>query len=300
MSNARVTDYRNDTTGAMRLELLHRHFKIHQHDPWAPLRAAYGPILTFPRWAAPVIELRADHEFDVPDITPSARMPLAGGWTYELLAHRGSADFEITDGPENDGPFSLATVLEQFFTAPDADAREALDVGELSVFPDGGEDLRWYGLRLYEPGNDGGEPWCELSESREPLDDRDTIASLEPHGKQFARTPVNHEVPRPLFAKAPDWEANSPAEGQLDCRWITTYYVPIELYTEAAGLWVYTRHHLSAHTVVPSLSTAQLQENAWQYRQMRDLATPLAKRLTHAATDRFFAPLYEAVVNSTR
>jgi hypothetical protein len=59
------------------------------------------------------------------------------------------------------------------------------------------------------------------------------------------------------------------------------------------------QHRLSAHTIVPSLSTADL---SWhlRYPSMRDLAAPLAEQLTHVATDRFFKPLYEAVLNATR
>ena len=104
------TDDLTKASGAELLALLARRFASHPDDPWVPLRNEKGELPEFPTWDVPVADFLADHELDIEDIIVGPRRELAGGWTYALLAHRGDAYFEITEGPEREGPIPLDMV----------------------------------------------------------------------------------------------------------------------------------------------------------------------------------------------
>lgn len=290
-----MNDRCDTPSGAELLTLLQRRVATHPHDPWAPLRTRQGKLPQFPTWSAPIFELLSDSEILGDDIVAGPREQLAGGWMYTLLAHRGEAYFAIVDGPENEGPFDLAEVLDRFCNTPEDDAREALGAGEICVSPESGSDFRFHGIRLYEPRNTTDEPWFEAVSDEPPFDDADLIASLEPKGKVFVRQPDDGEVPRPLFARSPVIDDAWAGEGRLTCQWRTKYFVPKESYTSTKVLWSYTRHTLAHECTLSGVSTADLAHDPWRYRRMGDLAEPLAELLSEQKTRRFFAPVYAAL-----
>jgi hypothetical protein len=282
------------TSPAFRLALLRHRFDTHPSDAWVPLRTATGGMPAWPTWAAPIFELRSNDDYG-PEIIEGPLQPLVQGWAYALLARRGDAYWEITDGPERKGPFDMGAVVERFFSSPDADPREAMEVGEVSVFPEDGSEFGFYGVRLYNPsGVEIESPYAERYEEDFSLTDGESIADFEMRDGLFLRFAAKEETPRPLFAEPPHADDEWSSEGRVTCHWKSEYYLPVDASAPSGATWAYTKHEIALSTVLSGPSTGELAQDVWRYRCMADLADLLAEEISKKKVHQFLMPVYRS------